>query len=181
MISEIIIQNAIENKTNEFKSKIDKFSITRDFFNARLQVYISETSKWLESAVIGELGNNTFDHNFQFLPGFPRGVFFDSSFQDEYIIIADFGIGVLGSLRTVYPEIESDLEAVEKAFTQRISGRYPEQRGNGLKFVIENVQNNSWNFFFQSGSACCNADESGYKFSESNTPLSGTLAILQFL
>lgn len=42
MISEIIIQNAIENKTNEFKSKIDKFSITRDVFNARLQVYISK-------------------------------------------------------------------------------------------------------------------------------------------
>ena len=39
------------------------FSKTRDVFQARLYIYISRTNKYLESAVIGEIGNNTYDHN----------------------------------------------------------------------------------------------------------------------
>lgn len=39
------------------------FSKTRDVFQARLDTYISRTNKYLESAVIGEIGNNTYDHN----------------------------------------------------------------------------------------------------------------------
>ena len=70
-------------------------------------------------------------------------------------------------------------QAVETAFTKRISGRSPEQRGNGLKFVSEAVQQNKWHLYFQSGSGSCSIDENGMKFSEKEA-LTGCLAIIDF-
>jgi hypothetical protein len=80
-----------------------------------------------------------------------RGVYCDLSYKGKYVIIADYGRGVKGSLLPVVPSISTDLEAVEMAFTKQISGRTPEQRGNGLKFVSETVRQNQWHLFFQSG------------------------------
>jgi len=43
-----------------------------------------------------------------------------------------------------------DMEAVETAFTKRISGRLSEQRGNGLKFVRNVIETRGWSLeFFQ--------------------------------
>jgi len=36
------------------------------------------------------------------------------------------------------PELSTDEEAVRTAFTKVVSGRAPESRGNGLKFVRKN-------------------------------------------
>ncbi len=54
----------------------DLFSKTRDIFQARLDIYISHTTKYLESAIIGELGNNTFDHNLDYDGNHLRGAYF---------------------------------------------------------------------------------------------------------
>jgi len=178
MIPQSIILQAVSEKINGFSNDRGLFASTRDVFNARLQAYITETEKWLEAAVVGEIGNNTFDHNFKFLPDYPRGAYFNPRFASSYMVIADFGRGIKDSLLKVRPGILSDVEAVNMAFTLRISGRYPEQRGNGLKFVLETIQNNNWSFFFQSGTGCCNADGTGYSFSESSVALPGCLAIL---
>lgn len=181
MIPSNIIERAVSEKLNRFINNQEYFSSTRDVFNARLQEYISKTEKWLEAAVIGEIGNNTFDHNYQYSPDYPRGAYFNPDFESSFTVIADFGRGVKASLLKVRPAILTDQEAVDMAFTQRISGRYPEQRGNGLKFVLDTVQNKKWSFFFQSGNGCCNADGTGYAFSESSVALSGCLAILFLL
>ena len=180
MIDPNITEEIIKYKLNAFGDRSSNFASTRDVFNARLQGYASQTEKWLEAAVIGEIGNNTFDHNFQFIPEYPRGVYFDCSYQNEYIVIADYGMGILASLSRVRPEIQSEVDSVEVALTQRISGRYPEQRGNGLKFVMDSVKSNKWSLFYQSGTGCCNADGDGYYFSISDISLPGTLAILHF-
>jgi hypothetical protein len=97
----------------------------------------------LEAAIIGEIGNNTFDHNFVFENEYPRGVYGNFSYCNKYTVLADFGRGIKQSLLDVLPSLKSDVEAVETAFTKRISGRSPEQRGNGLKFVSETIQQNS--------------------------------------
>ena len=180
MIDEAISEAVISETFTRFRENDEYFSKTRDVFTARMQSYILETRKYLEAAIIGEIGNNTFDHNFVFANNQPRGVYCDLSYRQKYIVLADYGKGVKQSLMPVLPSIDSDLEAVETAFTRRISGRSPEQRGNGLKFVSEAIQHNSWHLYFQSGSGACSIDKNGLEFSEKPLSLTGCLAILEF-
>jgi hypothetical protein len=42
------------------------------------------------AAAIGELGNNAFDHNFNFNQTFERGVYFEPQFLGSYTVIANF-------------------------------------------------------------------------------------------
>ena len=180
MIQSDIIKAVINEKQERFQNAPEYFSPTRDIFTARMQSFILEGKKYLEAAVIGEIGNNTFDHNFTFDANAPRGVYCNFSYRDKYIVIADYGKGITNSLLPVLPEIRSDIEAVETAFTKRISGRSPEQRGNGLKFVSESVRQNNWHLFFQSGSGTCAIDKNGLSFSESAVYAGGCLAVICF-
>jgi hypothetical protein len=67
--------------------------------------------------------------------------------------LADRGQGVLATLEKVKPELSDDQEALKTAFLERISGRAPENRGNGLKFVKENVEEMKMHLLFYSGNA----------------------------
>ena len=180
MISIGIINAIASDNNNCFKDKEGSFSETRDVFIARMQSYIFETKKYLEAAIIGEIGNNTFDHNFFFEDNYPRGVYCDFSYDQKYIILVDYGKGIKQSLLPVIPSINSDIEALEIAFTKQISGRSPEQRGNGLKFVTASIIQNKWHLFFQSGIASCSIDENGISFNERANSLTGCMAILDF-
>ena len=53
----------------------------------------------------------------------------------------------------VRPKLRSHVAAVEVAFTEFISGRAPEKRGNGLKLVREVVTEHPINLFYTSGDA----------------------------
>ncbi len=90
----------------------------------------------LLDAVIAEIGINCFDHNLGKWKDVP-GCWFDYECENNKIkiVISDRGQGILSSLKRVIPELKNDQEALETAFQKRISGRSPEQRGNGLKFV----------------------------------------------
>jgi hypothetical protein len=180
MIQKKIIETVLLDVSNVFFNEYDFFSKTRDVFTARVQSYIIETKKYLESAIIGEIGNNTFDHNFVFEKDYPRGVYCNTAYKQKYTVIADFGRGVRQSLLRVVPSISSDLEAVQTAFTKRISGRSPEQRGNGLKFVADTIQQNNWDLYFQSGTGCCSIDTTGMNFFETNIAIRGCLIIIDF-
>ena len=181
MIETTIIEAAISNMNNCFRENDDHFSKTRDIFSARLQSFILNTEKYLEAAIIGEIGNNSFDHNFGFANAYPSGVYFDTQYKQKFIILADYGRGIRQSLLSVLPSISSDVEAIEIAFTKRISGRSPEQRGNGLKFVSETIQQSNWHLFFQSGFGTCAIDKNGLVFSEKTFSIMGCLAIIDFL
>ena len=180
MIAETITEAVIAETVNGFSENVKCFSKTRDVFTARMQSYILETKRYLEAAVIGEIGNNTFDHNFFFETNLPWGVYCNLSYRHKYTVIADYGMGVRKSLLSVLPAIASDLEAVETAFTKRISGRYPEQRGIGLKFVSETIQQNNRHLYFQSGSGSCSIDGHEIIFFEKTPSITGCLAILDF-
>jgi hypothetical protein len=95
-------------------------------------------------------------------------------------VLADYGKGIRRSLLPVLPSIASDVEAVEIAFTKRISGRSPEKRGNGLKFVVEAIQQNNWHLFFQSGIGACLIDKNGIGFTERAASVTGCLAVIDF-
>jgi hypothetical protein len=82
MIAETVIEALIAETVHGFNENDECFSKNRDVFSARIQSYILETNKYLEAAIIGEIGNNTFDHNFIFQQNFPWGVYCNLSYME---------------------------------------------------------------------------------------------------
>ena len=160
---------------------------TRDIFQARLESTLSEIkqkpkrikSPYLLSAIIGEIGNNSFDHNLGNWPA-EMGIYFAVDLTAGKIALADRGQGVLATISKVSPKAKNDQTALKVAFTEVISGRYPEQRGNGLKFVRQVVQDNSFDLQFYSGKAQCHIAAKKFTISASDKDVSGTLAIINF-
>ena len=102
--------------------------------------------------VAGEIGDNSFAHNLGKWPDTP-GTFFGYDVQKGIIVLADRGLGFWETLRQVRPDLSSHVTAVKVAFTEFISGRAPEKRGNGLKSVREVVSAYPIDLFFTSGDA----------------------------
>lgn len=179
MITEKEIIDAIklvENASAE-KNK-DLFSKTRDVFQARIDTFSHATNKYLESAMIAEIGNNTFDHNFIFDETHVRGAFFYYDDKDT-VILADFGQGIRKSLYDLYSP-ETDIDALKLAFQEHVTSRKKENRGNGLKFVSDNIINNNYELFYQSGNACCYIDKNGMKFYNKDYSIIGCLIVFKF-
>lgn len=132
---------------------------TRDIFQARLETFqsilqstVPRPMTSLITALAGEIGNNSFDHNLGNWPDIP-GVFFSHSMRNRKVVLADRGLGVLATLQRVKKDLACATEALHVAFTEKISGRYPESRGNGLKFVRSVVVQYPLNLDFQTGDA----------------------------
>ncbi|MFH1710456.1 MAG: winged helix-turn-helix domain-containing protein [bacterium] len=171
-----------KNRVRQLESALDEGHrcSSRDIFNARLNNFFVATNDPLLTAVCGEIGNNAFDHN----PGNWHdiaGLYFNYD-QPHLAVFIDRGQGVMSSLKKVRPKIQSDLQAVKTAFTERVSGRDPEQRGNGLKFVAEAAMKNGWELFFQSGNGICFIDGGimGFRASGAGKYLKGCFAVLKY-
>lgn len=143
-------------------SEISKnyYSDTQDRFRARLEHMAMDVAQKEETsdlaslitAVAGEIGNNSFDHNLGNWPDVP-GIFFAYDPNKRIVVLADRGVGIRTTLTRVRPEIKNDIDALRIAMTERVSGRSPEQRGNGLKFVSNIASENSLGISLQSGTA----------------------------
>src|SRR3989344_2560742 len=103
-------------------------------------------------AVAGEIGNNSFDHNLGNWPDVP-GIFFAYDIDKKLVVLADRGLGIKKTISRVKPEIKNDQEALTTAFTEILSGRSPERRGNGLKFVVKALAECGSTLTFASGDA----------------------------
>ncbi len=133
---------------------------TNDVFSARLQSFSMQLERLPELkkifpliiAVTGEIGNNSYNHNIGNWPDVP-GIFFAYDLNKRQIFLADRGRGILKTLERVVPKLKTHSEALKIAFTQYISGRAPEDRGNGLKFVKDVVLANPFRLQFYSGNA----------------------------
>jgi len=67
------------------------------------------------------------------------------------------------------------------AFTEIISGRSPESRGNGLKFVKKIVTNSKMKLFFQTGNAKIRLkNKPEFKVDRAKGPVVGCLAKIEF-
>lgn len=132
-------------------------------------------------AVAGEIGNNSFDHNLGNWPDTP-GIFFAYDIHKRNIVLADRGLGILSTLKRVKPELNTDKEALRVAFTEIVSGRAPESRGNGLKFVRKVVAENPIGLLFQTGSAelVVSKNSDVLNIRPSPKPFRGCLALLTF-
>ena len=132
-------------------------------------------------AVTGEIGNNSFDHNLGNWPDV-AGIFFAYDIHKRNIVLADRGLGILTTLKRVKPELSTDKEALRVAFTEILSGRSPESRGNGLKFVRKVVAENPIGLLFQTGDAelILAKDSDALDIKPSPEPFRGCLALITF-
>jgi hypothetical protein len=159
---------------------------TRDIFQARLdrmlgellRLSIPEDDDYIISAISGEIGNNSFDHNLGSWPDV-MGIFFSYAIDKDKVevALADRGQGILKTLRVVRPDLRNDRKALKMAFTEKISGRAPESRGNGLKFVRENIKSRKMRLEFYSGKAKAELNDN-MKITQLNQRINGCLAIL---
>lgn len=162
---------------------------TSDVFHARLQhleVEIARVPKLkdifpLIVAVIGEIGNNSFNHNIGNWPDEP-GIFFGYDLKNRQAVLADRGQGILKTLKRVVPDLKNDQTALKVAFTEYISGRAPEDRGNGLKFVRDVVTENPIQLKFFTGEAQLELEQNTADLDIKKSDLSfhGCIAIINF-
>jgi len=165
----------------------DIYCITRDVFEARNRRVVQllqnsgkdESFSYLMSAIIGEVGNNSFDHNVANWPDIP-GVYFIIDCTERIIVIADRGRGVKATLMNTRPNIKDDVEALKIAFKEIVSGRSPEQRGNGLKFVRGKIIELGLNLGFYSGNALYSLSTKNESCVLTQNYIRGTLAIIKF-
>ncbi len=132
-------------------------------------------------AIAGEIGNNSFDHNLGNWPDVP-GVFFGFDINKGMVVLADRGLGILETLRRVRPDLKDHTESMIVAFTEIVSGREPEKRGNGLKFVRKVIAENSIDLFFQSGDTELWLDKNNANLRIAISPenIRGCLAVITF-
>ncbi|MFC1521546.1 hypothetical protein ACFL6Y_03975 [Elusimicrobiota bacterium] len=160
---------------------------TRDTLQGRIEKLlkllknlIDENALYSLVGAVAEIGNNSFDHNFGNWRDTP-GALFAVDAKNRKILLADRGQGVFATIRKVRPKISNDKEALRIAFTEIVSGRYPEQRGNGLKYVKKVVKENKLYLEFYSGCAAGKFSSMNMTIDENpEKPVPGTLAIIKF-
>lgn len=166
----------------------DVYCQTRDVFQARLESLQSKLSKIMPIekvsliiAVTGEIGNNSFDHNLGNWPDIP-GIVFSYDIRNRKVILADRGQGILTTLKRVRTELTNSSEAMKVAFTETISGRYPEARGNGLKFVKSIIVKNPFLLYFQTGDAqlYLKKGDDQLNIEQAKTVIKGCFAVISF-
>jgi len=164
----------------------DYYCPTRDVFQARLdkvpsflQKYVSDNLSFSITAICGEIGNNSYDHNLGSWLDKP-GVNFVVDENNKLIVLADRGQGIMKTISRVRTEIKNNQEALKIVFTEIVSGRFPEKRGNGLKYVKKTVEENNLFLEFYSGDACAIVDSSDLNIKKSKINIPGTLAIIKF-
>ncbi|KKU19657.1 MAG: hypothetical protein UX77_C0003G0053 [Parcubacteria group bacterium GW2011_GWA1_47_11] len=163
--------------------RTDRFSTRLDRFKESLLVSenFSLNLASLLVAVVGEIGDNSFVHNTGNWPDVP-GVFFAYDISKHIVVLADRGRGILKTLRRVRPTLNNDRDALLVAFTEFVSGRAPENRGNGLKLVREVVETNPFELHFQSGLALAHipARDGHIKISGTLQNIRGMFAQIKF-
>lgn len=195
----MIIYNIMTNKNKIIKSantwitassqKINtednNFCNTRVIFQIQLDKLLNELISsgtkeeyaYIIYAILGEIGNNSFDHNIGNWPDI-MGIFFAHDIQNKIIILADRGQGILKTLKKVKPNLKTHTQALKVAFTEKISGRAPEKRGNGLKFTKVNIKNTKMHLTFITGNAEAKLNDK-MEIKKIKKIINGCLAILE--
>ncbi|MFA6566534.1 MAG: hypothetical protein WCT48_07365 [Candidatus Paceibacterota bacterium] len=143
---------------------------------------VSQDLASLITLIVGEIGDNSFAHNIGNWPDV-TGIFYAYDFTKKIIVLADRGRGVKATLQQVRPNIATDMEALTVAFTEVISGRNPEKRGNGLKVVRRVLESNEISLVFRSGVGLVNILPSTSKkmqITMADNNIRGTYAVISF-
>lgn len=161
--------------SDRFKTRHERMAHEMDIIPS-----LQKTASLISSAA-GEIGNNSFDHNLGNWPDV-AGTFFAYDLGKRVIVLADRGVGVLATLRRVRPGLKTDEEALRMAFTEFITGRAPEHRGNGLKYVKDALEKSGANLSFQSGDSILEIrkGKSGLNLKKAEVPIRGSLSLIEY-
>lgn len=165
----------------------------RDEFSAKLESKIrmtfrnfglKDSQEQKLTALVGELGNNVFDHNAGSWPTNIVGaiIAIQNYPKDKKIeiVVADPGVGFLKSLKLAKPDLNSELEAIKLGLTG-VTGRVGEKRGNGLITIQDwTINQFSGIVHIHSGNGLVTIDKNGEKEKEVDRIL-GTLAGLELV
>ncbi len=161
-ISKFLIDGDLSSDEGFFYCRTRDQSASRysKWFKSFISTGISESNASIITAIIGELTNNSFDHNLGKWKE-PSGCAVKIIKEKAHLVIyiADRGQGIISSLASTVGTNFTNQQILVKAFEERISGRSPEKRGNGLKFVINNVHNSNHSLF-------CYSQDEEYTFGE---------------
>ncbi len=140
---------------------------------------LNEDEEPMATSLVGELGNNVFDHNDGQWPTSVRGAIILAQMNPQKrsaeVVVADPGIGFSGSLKALNPNIESDVDAIKLGLTG-VTGRVGEPRGQGLQIVKNwTIKNFAGIVRIHSGSGLVVIDAGGPD-AQTVFPIVGTLA-----
>lgn len=174
---------------NAIEPQPDFYCVDASIFQARLSSLKNDLERieelkeiyFLIVAIAGEIGDNSFAHNLGNWPDI-KGIFFAYDLNKKKIVLVDRGQGILKTLKKVKPELNNHLDALKVGFTEIISGRSPESRGNGLKYVREVIVNNNIELFFQTGDAelKLRKGDSDLNIKKSSISFRGCFALIKF-
>jgi hypothetical protein len=168
------------------KVKSDFFCQTRDVFRARhdrwfniLQKEIGVSKAGLILTIIGEVGNNSYDHNLGHWQTLPGLCFYQ---EKGFALLFDCGRGIEASLSGAGFKFENEKSYLNAALTQRITGRAPERRGNGLKVSLEAVESLDISFYIRSGQSEYNNQKMNHPYCKKASLFTnkGVLMMLDF-
>ncbi|HBW74061.1 MAG: hypothetical protein UX10_C0016G0016 [Candidatus Magasanikbacteria bacterium GW2011_GWA2_45_39] len=164
----------------------DQLCPTRDVFQARsarllpvLQKELNEGLSFLLLAVVDEIGNNSYDHNLGNWIDIAGAVLAHDE-TNRIIILSDRGQGVRKTISKVRANLKNDEDALQVVFTEIISGRAPEQRGNGLKFVKKVIEENNLMLTYFSGSGICEIVNRKMEIKHHTNSIPGMLAVIKY-
>lgn len=162
-------------RQDRFMSRVEKMSVILGHAG------IPEDLVSLITLMTGEMGDNSFAHNGGNWPDV-QGVFYAYDVGKRIIVLADRGRGVRATLRHVRPELATDVEALRVAFTEIVSGRNPEKRGNGLKVVRSVAETKPIGLLYRSGLGVVHIPQEpgSMKIEMADENVRGTYAIITF-
>ncbi|MBP9864440.1 helix-turn-helix domain-containing protein [Patescibacteria group bacterium] len=175
-------ESAVAPDDDFYCSTSDRFKIRHENMTHEMEKLSAlQNIASLISSAAGEIGNNSFDHNLGNWPDI-RGMFFAYDLGKRIIVLADRGVGVLATLRRIRPDLKTDEEALKTAFTEFVTGRAPEHRGNGLKYVRAALSQADANLFFQSGEAVfeMRKGSDAYSITKADIPIRGSLSRITY-
>ncbi len=165
----------------------EELCVTRDVFQARLEkmnIFLKNEQRLdaiasLVAVIVGEIGNNAFDHNLGNWRD-EAGLYFTYDISSRLVVLADRGLGIQTTLKRVRPEIQNDCEALMIALKEVVTSRAPEKRGNGLKLVEKlvlaqnmelDIYSGAGHYTIKQGQTACSGEERIYQ---------GVVAVLKF-
>jgi len=186
-----LVRSALDwtSASEPFTPPTDWYCPTSDVFKSRLERMTKElletpldpSAVYLIASAVGEIGNNSYDHNLGNWPDI-LGALFAYDLGKRVIVLADRGIGILATLKQIRPELSTHHEALNVAFTKILTGRAPEHRGNGLKYVKNALREAHAQLDFQSGDASLRLTKNikGLQIKVADTPIRGCLAVIHY-
>ncbi|MEI7690083.1 MAG: helix-turn-helix domain-containing protein [bacterium] len=186
-----LVQSAFDwtSADEPFMPPSDWHCLTSDVFKTRLEQLtrellgspLDQSAVYLIASAVGEIGNNSYDHNLGNWPDI-LGAFFSYDLGKKYIVLGDRGVGILATLKQIKPELSNHREALKVAFTEVLTGRAPEHRGNGLKYVLKALEQTPAQLEFQSGDACLRLlkNKSDLQVKLADVPIRGCFAVIHY-